>query len=123
VDSFVVSGFLQWEHCSNPPPCMKPFDLPLESARRFVAGAGGVSFAVNVGGTCVTCYVTRAALESYFGADADAAPDAADASLRAFDRHVHLIHRVARKLRQREPATAPAAVLTVDAVFRALTRR
>lgn len=101
---------------------MKPLDLPLESNRTFVSGTGGVSFAVNVGDCSPAFFVTRAALDLYFGADADAAPDDAQAALGAFDRHVHQIHRLARDLWCHRRPDAPSVVMTVDAVFRALAR-
>jgi hypothetical protein len=102
---------------------MKPFDLPLESARTFVPGAGGVSFVANLAGECIAGYITRAALESYFGACADAPREDAQAALRPFDAHVRLIHQMARKLHRDQSAGAPAVLLTVDTVFRALTGR
>lgn len=100
---------------------MKASDLPVESNRSFVASAGGVSFAVDVGDCSPAFYITRTALELYFGATA--APDDAPAALSAFDRHVHQIHRLARELWRRRPPDAPVIVMTVDAVFSALTRR
>lgn len=99
---------------------MNPLDLPLESNRTFVAG--GVSFAVDVGDGSPAFFVTRAALDLYFGTDADAAPDDAQAALSAFDRHVHQSHRLARDLWRHRGPDAASVVMTVDAVFRALTR-
>lgn len=99
---------------------MKPIDLPLAADRHSVEGAGGVSFAIDVGERQVPCYVTRAVLESYFGAEAEAGDDSP--GLRAFDRHANLIHQLAREQWERRGPGVPAVVLTVDAVFRSLTR-
>lgn len=99
---------------------MKPIDLPLAADRNLVEGAGGVSFAIQVGERQVPCYVTRAVLESCFGAPAEASD--AGPGLQAFDRHAGLIHRLAREQWVRRGPGVPAVVLTVDAVFRTLTR-
>lgn len=116
---------LHWLHCPKPPiRRMKPIDLPLKADRNFVKGTGGVSFDVAADGGRVPCYVSRAALEAYFGADPQAEPGDADATLRAFDLHAELIRQLAgAQWRRRRPASPPAVVLTVDAVFRALSWR
>lgn len=100
---------------------MKLISLPHDTERTFVNGAGGVCFDVRVNGRSVPCYVTRAVLEAYFGADADADACDGDACLQAFDGHAPLIQRLAREQWLRRGARIPAVVLTVDAVFRALT--
>jgi hypothetical protein len=124
VDFLAVAGYLQWVHWSNHPSRrMKPNDLPLEADRSFVKGAGGVSFDVAIDGECVPCYVSRAALEVYFGADPQVDAGDATASLQAFDLNAELIRRLAGAQWRRRRVENPAVVLTVDAVFRALSGR
>lgn len=100
---------------------MKLINRPLDPERIFVTGAGGVRFGLHVDGRSLSCYATRAVLEAYFGADADADACESDACLQAFDDHAELIQRLAREQWLRRGAGIPAVVLTVDAVFRALT--
>lgn len=101
---------------------MNPTDLPPEAHRTFVDGPGGISFTLMDGAHGLPGYVTRAALEVYFGADTEAQDGDAEAALRAFDTHVETIHRLARRLGHRGRPGAPTVVLTVDAVFRVLTQ-
>lgn len=98
---------------------MNPIDLSPE-ARAFVDGPGGISFTLMDGARGLPGYVTRDALEVYFGAATEAQDG--DAVLQAFDRHVETIHRLARRLAHGGQPGAPTVVLTVDAIFRVLTR-
>jgi Protein of unknown function (DUF1488) len=114
--------WLDWQGATAS-PVMDTIELPVETIRTYVEGAGGVSFPTCIDGCTVRCYVTQAALETYFGGDTRSPVDPCAASLRAFDRHSSFIGAMARNLLRRRGPEASAVVLTVDAVFRALTRR
>jgi len=102
---------------------MDTIELPVETIRTYVGGAGGGAFPTCLDGCTVRCYVTQAALETHCGVDTRSPVDPCTASLRAFDRRSSFIVAMARDLLRRRGPQADAAVLTVDAVFRTFTRR
>jgi len=125
VDFFAVAAYLEWRHCPKPPiRRMKPIDLPLEADRKFVKGPGGVSFEVAIDEGRVPCYVSRTALEMYFGAD----PGSRGRRCRRIAAGLRPARAAdppacRRAMAAPVPHRRPAVVLTVDAVFRALSWR
>lgn len=97
-------------------------NLPFRPSRTFVDDADAVMAHECFGECLVNCYVTRAALETYFGAAAGGDGERL-ACLQAFDRHADTIGAMLASLVERSGSGVRAVVLTVDEVYRALTRK
>lgn len=100
---------------------MSVIDIPFDTARTFVEPAASVLFFARLGDHTLRCYITRSALETYFGAPGGADAHAAGC-LRAFDVNAPRIRAIARELIGRRAAGAQSVVLTADDVFRCVAR-
>ncbi|MGA0610805.1 DUF1488 family protein [Caldimonas sp. KR1-144] len=101
---------------------MNAVEIPFDTTRTFVEEAASVMFFARVGERTVRCYVTRSALESYFGADADHDALESSACLRAFDANARRIEAIARECLGSNGAGVRTVVLNADTVFRVLAR-
>ncbi|UZD53591.1 DUF1488 domain-containing protein [Caldimonas aquatica] len=94
--------------------------LRFDTARSFVQEVDAVLFFARLGERTLRCYMTRAALVAYFGAEEDGGPQSC---LAAFDRWVGCIHRIARRCIGQRGFPLQPVVITVDDVFRAIVAK